>query len=77
MGLAAFPAVFAAAVATADDEHFSAIIGEADLLASLARSVAEAAFRRDHALVTLHVIELRQTGRELVQAYCKLSRGRK
>jgi hypothetical protein len=55
-----------------DDSKFEAILDEADNVASLARSIAEAAFRRDRMVIALHVIELRRCGAGLVRAFRSL-----
>lgn len=67
MTIATPPSKFDAAVD--DDAKFAEILDEADMLASLARSIGEAAFRRDAAVIALHISELRMTGLALVRAY--------
>jgi hypothetical protein len=75
MTIAATPAAFEAAVD--DDTHFAAIVDEADMLASLALSIREGAYRRDSAVIALHIAELRMTGIALVRAYRQLRGGAK
>jgi hypothetical protein len=73
MTIAAPPATFADAVD--DDTHFAAILDEAEMLASLALSIREGAYRRDGAIIALHIAELRMTGLALVKAYRQLRGG--
>jgi hypothetical protein len=58
-----------------DDAHFAEIVDEADMLCSLAISIREAAYRRDSAIIALHIGELRMTGLALVKAYRQLRGG--
>jgi hypothetical protein len=70
MTVAPTPAAFEAAVD--DDAHSEKLIDEADMLASLSRSIPEAAFRCDAVTVARHIGELRMTGLALVRAYRQL-----
>jgi hypothetical protein len=51
--------IIAAAPTSDSDQHFSAIIDQADIVASIARSIAEAAFRQDTAWLRLYGAEFR------------------
>jgi hypothetical protein len=51
-----------------DDPKFAEIIDAADLVASLAKSIAEAAFRADTTQIRIHRAEFRQRASELMAA---------
>jgi hypothetical protein len=52
------------------------ILDHASYLESYARSIAEAAWRRDRSTIALHIGELRMCGVALVKAYRALDGGR-
>lgn len=58
-----------AAISAAADSYFEFIAEKADLAASYARSVGEAAWRGDRATVGVHLKQLRLTAIALLQAY--------
>jgi hypothetical protein len=65
----------AAAVSAANDLAFEAIIESAELAASYAISVREAAYRGDKTLLGMHLAQLRLTTISAIQTYKMLGAG--